>query len=73
MDRLPPTSGKAFNIFPNIFRQPTVLVQRRDGTVEELTPSELKRKIDPNDDDRNWWEKIKDFFSSLWNSDRNLL
>ncbi len=64
-------------MFPNIFGQPKVLVQGKDGKVHELTPSELRRKIDPNqDDDRNLWEKIRDFFISLrdqLNGDKNLL
>ena len=66
---LPPLNGSTGGFTSRIFGNPKVLVQRKDGKVEELTPGELRRRIDPNNDGDDWFtkmlEKAKDFFSSL--------
>ena len=62
-------------IISSIFKRPAVLVQRKDGRVEQLTPGELRQRgIDPNNDD-DWLgkilEKVKDFFCDLWDQLNN--
>ena len=65
------------SIVSPIFGQPKVLVQRKNGRVEEVPLNELKKcGIDPNNGDDNLWEKLKDFLYDLWNKfsgGRNLL
>ena len=59
--RLPPLNGLG-NYASKVFREPAVLVEGKDGKVRQTTLSELKRQgLNPNqNDDKNWWEKLRD-------------
>ena len=64
--RLPPLNGIGSYV-SRVFREPVVLVEEKNGKVRQISLSELKREIDPNqNDDKNWWEKLKDFLNSLF-------
>ena len=68
MDSLPPINrGNISSMFGKIFKEPVVVVQRKDGRVVEIPKSELeKHGIDPNqNDDGNLWEKIINLVNDL--------
>lgn len=48
---LPPINNSTGGFISPIFGNPKVVVQRKDGGTEELTRSELRRRLDPNNDD----------------------
>ena len=69
---LSPIGGAVGKIISNIFGDPGVLVRRKDGGVEQIPLSELKKRgIDPNNDGDDWLEKVKDFFRNLWSQLNN--
>ena len=64
---LSPISGSIGKIISKIFGDPGVLVRRKDGGVEQVPLSELKKRgIGPNNGGDDWLEKVKDFFCNLW-------
>lgn len=67
---LPINRGNISSMFGKIFKEPVVVVQRKDGRVVEIPKSELeKHGIDPNqNDDRSWLEKLRDAIRSLFDN-----